>query len=271
MKSFLQILFFFLLITQIHFSQWTNQNPVPDGNDLWSTFFVDDNSGWIVGSGGFIKKTTNAGLDWIQQNSGTTLILKSIQFVNQSTGWICGESGLILKTTNGGTNWNSLISGTTDHLTDIHFSDLNTGYVVGFGGKILKTTNGGSAWVSLPSGTSSNLSAVDFIDTNSGYVIGGELGNWLILKTTDGGASWANKSSSFPYTYGFPITVEFINSDLGFVGGGITPHSNYIYKTTDGGNTWIQSILSPNLKEKETSQREQLNIYRSGGINSSKF
>ena len=69
---------------------------------LWSTFFVDDSTGWIVGSGGFIKKTTNAGNEWILQNSGTTLILKSVQFVDQNTGWICGESGLILKTTNGG-------------------------------------------------------------------------------------------------------------------------------------------------------------------------
>ena len=42
MKSFLQILLFFLLITQIHYPQWTNQNPVPDGNNLWSTFFIDD-------------------------------------------------------------------------------------------------------------------------------------------------------------------------------------------------------------------------------------
>ena len=255
----------------IVYPQWTNQNPVPDGNDLWSTFFVDDNIGWIVGSAGFIKKTTNSGLDWIQQNSGTTLTLKSVQFVDQNTGWICGEAGLILKTTDGGQNWFNQTSGTTEHLTDIEFLNFNAGYAVGFGGKILKTTNGGSAWLALASGTTSNLSAIDFIDTESGYIIGGELGNWLILKTTDGGAGWINKSSSFPYTYGFPITVEFINSDLGFVGGGITPHSNYIYKTTDGGNTWIQSILSPNLKGKEASQIELLNIYRSGGINSINF
>jgi photosystem II stability/assembly factor-like uncharacterized protein len=106
----LMLLSFFCIINI--YPQWTNQNPVPNGNDLWSTFFVDDNIGWIVGSDGFIKKTTNSGLDWIQQNSGTTLTLKSIQFINLNTGWICGEGGLILKTTNGGINWFSLTSGT---------------------------------------------------------------------------------------------------------------------------------------------------------------
>lgn len=72
--SLLRILIFFLLVTQIQYAQWTNQNPVPDGNDLWSTFFVDNNLGWIIGSEGFIKKTTNAGIEWVQQNSGTSLI-----------------------------------------------------------------------------------------------------------------------------------------------------------------------------------------------------
>ena len=132
MKFILQILLFFLLITQIHYSQWTNQNLVPNRDTLWSTFFIDDNTGWIVGTNGFIKKTTNAGNEWIEQNSGTTSILKSIQFVDQNTGWICGQGGLILKTTNGGQNWFSVTSGTTQHLTDIQFCDAYTGYVVGF-------------------------------------------------------------------------------------------------------------------------------------------
>ena len=148
MKKLYLITFFVILISSIIHSQWINQNPVPDGNNLWSTFFVDDNTGWIVGSEGFIIKTTNAGLDWVQQNSGTTVILKSVQFVNLNTGWICGEGGLILKTTNGGQNWFSLTSGTTEHLTDIHFYDVDTGYVVGYDGTILKTTDGGSVWSS---------------------------------------------------------------------------------------------------------------------------
>ena len=69
-KSLLFILLFIISLAS-SYPQWTNQNPVPEGNDIWSTFFVDDNTGWIVGSDGFIKKTSNAGIDWIQQNSGT--------------------------------------------------------------------------------------------------------------------------------------------------------------------------------------------------------
>ena len=139
MKKSLQFILLFIISLVSVYPQWTNQNPVPNGNDLWSTFFISDSTGWIVGSDGFIKKTTNAGIDWVQQNSGTDLILKTVQFIDQYTGWVCGEAGLILKTTDGGQNWISQPSGTTEHLTDINFSDVNTGYAVGFSGTILKT------------------------------------------------------------------------------------------------------------------------------------
>jgi hypothetical protein len=38
MISFLIILLYFLLLIQQQYPQWTNQIPVPDGNDLWYTF-----------------------------------------------------------------------------------------------------------------------------------------------------------------------------------------------------------------------------------------
>ena len=261
------IAFFIISISSIIPSQWTNQNPVPQGNDLWSTFFIDD-TGWIVGSEGFIKKTTNSGVDWIEQNSGTTLTLKSVQFINQSTGWICGESGLILKTTDGGVNWNSQASGTTQHLTDIHFYDLDTGYAVGHGGTILKTTNGGSSWTSQSSGTSSDLTSIDFVDALLGYAGGNEAGSIRVLKTTDGGINWINKVIGF--STGDLHTVEFINSNIGFVGGGASVSNFFIYKTIDGGDTWIQSTISPS-RPQEINQREQLGIYDAGGINSIYF
>ena len=267
MPKFNLIMLFIILITSGIYSQWTNQNPVPDGNDLWSTFFVDDSTGWIVGSGGFIKKTTNAGNEWIEQNSETTLILKAVQFVDQNTGWICGESGLILKTTDGGQNWLNQTSGTTEHLTSIDFCDINNGYIVGFGGTILKTSNGGLTWFTQSSGTLCDIYDIDLVDPLVGYAVGGEYGSYAILKTTDGGLSWTNKGSGFYYYYLFLLTVEFIDVNTGFIGGGYS-YQNLIFKTTDGGESWGELFLSTNLNKKEQNQEKQTIIYKSGGINS---
>lgn len=270
MKSLMQILFFFLLISPLSFSQWTNQNPVPDGNDLWSTFFADDSTGWIVGSGGFITKTTNAGAEWIQQNSGTNFTLTSVCFTNQNSGWICGDEGLILKTTNGGSDWFSLISGTTEHLTDIQFCNSDIGYVSGFGGTILKTTDGGLSWISLNTETTSNLYAIDFVDEFIGYAVGGDGDTISVLKTTDGGFNWIDKSSGFPQTKGYCLTVEFIDANTGFIGG--SNYSGFLHKTTDGGDTWGQSLSTLLLEQTEKNGKEQLSIYPSvAGIKSIYF
>ncbi|NWG29576.1 MAG: T9SS type A sorting domain-containing protein [Ignavibacteriaceae bacterium] len=256
MKKLNLITLCIILISSAIHSQWTNQNPVPDGNDLWSTFFVDDSTGWIVGSGGFIKKTTNAGNEWIAQNSGTTLILKSVQFVDQNTGWICGESGLILKTNDGGTSWDSLASSTTQHLSDIYFYDTNIGYVVGFNGTILKTTDSGSSWISLSSGTTNDLYSMDFVDAFVGYAAGEVNDTSSVIQTTDGGATWIDKSSGFPVTIGKCLAIEFIDASIGFIGCG-----HNLYKTTDGGDSWSQSKVSFALIQEELQNRELFGPY----------
>lgn len=272
MKPFLQTLLLLMLISQTQYSQWTNQNIVPDGNDLWSTFFVDDSTGWIVGSDGFIKKTSNAGLDWVEQSVETNLTLKTVQFINPNTGWICGESGLITKTTNSGNHWISLASGTSENLTDLHFYDANTGYVVGFAGTILKTTNGGSSWISQFSGVNVDLSSVDFVDANVGYAVGGgylQSNTSTIIKTTDGGLTWFELPLPFHHTSWSSLnTVEFIDANTGWIGVGYEDLlKGSIYKTTDGGNTWFQQYFG--TEEKVTEKHKENNTFDTGyGIRS---
>jgi photosystem II stability/assembly factor-like uncharacterized protein len=58
--------------------------------------------GYAAGSNGVILSSTNAGVNWVAQNSGTNTDLNSVCMINEFTGYICGNSGLILKTTNGG-------------------------------------------------------------------------------------------------------------------------------------------------------------------------
>jgi len=43
--------------------------------------------GWTVGFSGKIIKTTNEGTNWINQPSGASTDLFSVNFINTSTGW----------------------------------------------------------------------------------------------------------------------------------------------------------------------------------------
>ena len=49
-------------------AQWFWQNPLPQGNPLTSICFTDANTGWAVGTGGTIMKTTDGGSNWENQN-----------------------------------------------------------------------------------------------------------------------------------------------------------------------------------------------------------
>ncbi len=101
MKTILQTLFFFLLMTQVCFTQWELQ--MTDYLDFESVDFVNENIGWAVGNLGLISKTTNGGINWTTQISGTSNTLNSVYFIELNVGWTVGYQGIILKTTDGGT------------------------------------------------------------------------------------------------------------------------------------------------------------------------
>ena len=73
MKSVITLTALTLLLTQMSFSQWFWQNPLPQGNALLKVKFVSSNVGWAVGATGTILKTTDEGINWLIQTSGTTL------------------------------------------------------------------------------------------------------------------------------------------------------------------------------------------------------
>ena len=55
-------------------------------------------TGWVVGFGGTILKTSNGGEQWNAVSSGTSKKLSSVFFIDSSTGWVVGDGGTILKT-----------------------------------------------------------------------------------------------------------------------------------------------------------------------------
>jgi photosystem II stability/assembly factor-like uncharacterized protein len=81
-----------------------------DGGFTWSTVLYDQAiegitfeapaSGFAVGAGGRILHSTDLGVTWIDQSSGTSANLNRVSFTNDAlTGITVGEGGIILRTT----------------------------------------------------------------------------------------------------------------------------------------------------------------------------
>ncbi len=136
-------------------------------------YFTDCSNGWAVRGGNNISHTTNGGVNWYTQYSGSMVNLNSLYFTDKENGWVVGNGGLILNTTDGGNAWNVQISETSNSLHDIIFVNSNTGWIVGDSGTVLYTKDGGNTWKTQPViTTNSNLHAIQFINQNIGWVVG---------------------------------------------------------------------------------------------------
>jgi hypothetical protein len=128
----------------------------------------------VVGQNGTVLKTTDSGINWTTQTSGTTNTLFDVHFVDANNGWAIGARNTIIKTTNRGTTWapqTSGISNSSPTLNAVHFIDANTGWIVANGGIIQKTTNGGANWSVLNLPTPS-LNAIYFSNAETGWGAG---------------------------------------------------------------------------------------------------
>jgi photosystem II stability/assembly factor-like uncharacterized protein len=180
---------------------WSNI-PIPFPYSTRNAFdldFINENTGWIIGgkpnsTGGGITciKTTDGGLNWVQQpnDQGYSFLSVDIDMIDENTGYfIAGTTTSVFKTSNGGNNWNRLSSspgtGTYNKL-EIIASDAI--YLSGSSGQLFKSTNGGSTWTTIATPLASvALTAMDWIDEKNG-MIGGS--NGFIAKTTNGGLNW---------------------------------------------------------------------------------
>lgn len=142
---------------------------------------------WACGANGVILHSSDRGVTWKTQRSGTSVTLSAARFLDGNTGLAVGDGGTILITQNGGSTWGNASILKSENLASIDFSSSTTGVIVGTNGLLIRTTNGGTTWTSPSRRTAKNLNSVQFIDQSLG-VAAGDSGT--VVKTTDGGASW---------------------------------------------------------------------------------
>jgi len=207
-------------------------------NILTDVYFTSEDTGWVVGYGGAILKTTNGGGNWNVQTSGTSLNLHSVNFVTDQIGWIGGENGLQLKTTNGGSNWqSSTINSDIEDVHDVFFINENIGHAVisktilGSGyiyenyGDILNSTDGGSNWQIKYSIQDEIYFDLFAIDEDSWSV-----GTGIAAYSTNYGDNWNYVT---PPTMAELHSAFFINESTGWAVGDV------ILKSTNGGTSWL--------------------------------
>ena len=121
-----------------------------------------------------IQHTTNGGMSWTPQTSGTFNELYAVHFADSQNGWVVGQFGEILRTKDGGQTWRFQRSGVKANLNKIYLADTMHGIIVGDTGIILTTTDGGENWMKQVSGTENDL--MGFSISPEGMVVVGRGG-----------------------------------------------------------------------------------------------
>jgi photosystem II stability/assembly factor-like uncharacterized protein len=238
---FITMLVFFsvlCLVERTGAQEWQWSNPQPQGNMLWSVYFLNDNTGFAVGRMGTILKTTDGGTHWKVTYLQNHALLLSIHFYSNEVGIVVGNDGTILRTINEGETWEDRSIDPDLLLSSVYLVDSNTGYITAqrefpSDGMLYKTTDGGETWA-LTKSTNSSLSAVFSIGQDTVFV-GGFYG---IFRSVDGGLNWLDSVAT---TYRVE-TLYFTDSFNGIAAGG---GGNTVFmKTADGGNSWTSLYWS---------------------------
>ena len=215
-----------------------------------------------------IFKSTNAGDNWTDINSGLTGIDVPLTMVAGLTGIDVRTIAInplnhdliyagtfirgVFKSTNGGSSWFTVNNGLGDNqvstISDIIIDPVEpeTLYTCPFGQGIFKTINGGEEWYRIGEETvlPGRIFALAVDSTNTDIIYaGGGYSDAGVFKSTDGGDTWTEINNGF---IGFNkdvrcLLVDPVNPKNLYVAFFPYAGSNQggIYRSTDAGLTWF--------------------------------
>jgi photosystem II stability/assembly factor-like uncharacterized protein len=247
--------------------------PLVAAPQLLSFVMLDPLNGWGVTETDILR-TVDGGLTWggatpsgvsaVGQNSSTCfldtqhawLILPTVDF----------SAGTLYRTTDGGLTWNSTPLDFAS--AKIQFFDANSGVAfadlgAGAGSEavaLFSTSNGGADWTrvyindptvpgasnSLPLG--GQKTALGFRNATDGFVGGNTpvTDFFYLYETQDGGQSWESRSLLWPQNragyFAGVETIVFTSQVEGYIVVSLVGefYENFIYKTNNGGVSWVQ-------------------------------
>jgi len=185
---------------------------------------------------------------WEKISQPTDKLLRHVFFVDSLTGWCAGADGIIIHTTDGAISWTKKNSTVNTFIVDLYFLDKKLGWaltlrnLLPFGTTMLNTTNGGDEWLANDYPEDNVfMTTVFYFDSLYGW-----LGGSTIAGTTDGGLSWHEANIDSNLVSGLPVlNFNFYNKQFGYACGGVLDLAGVIWRTTDFGNNWSATGVSP--------------------------
>ncbi len=229
---------------------------------LFAMDALDANTAFAVGDRSALSITTDGGKTWkatkvkmeLDTSGGESLaaadpIFYGVKFVDAQNGWIVGEFGKIMHTTDGGETWKeqekTLLEGTgffdlldLPTLFSIHAVDGQHAVAPGLEGHVARTSDGGERWAfdKIDAGDVplvDPLYDVTILPDGTGWGVGaaGE-----VIRKGPADPAWTRaKIGQDVLTW--LRSISFSDPKNGWMVGGF----GLIFRTTDGGKTWLPS------------------------------
>jgi len=228
---------------------------------LFGLHALDAEHAWAVGDRSILTSTSDGGRTWrarkVQMEAdisgGESLaaadpVLYDVRFTDPQSGWIVGEFGKIMHTTDGGETWHeqekTLMEGTgifdlldLPTLYGVHMTDTQRGVAAGIEGHIARTSDGGERWtfdqIQVEYPLIDPLFRVIELPGGQGWAVGaaGE-----VVRRQPGESAW-KRAKLGQDVLTWLRGLSFSDENNGWLVGGY----GLIYRTTDGGKSWLPS------------------------------
>jgi hypothetical protein len=233
MKTFLKVLIFFLLLSQICFAQWVQTNG-PYGCSATALAVSEDNIFAGTSVGAFLS--TNNGTSWMTINSGlpSNANVNDFAFIGNNIFVATGEG--VFRSTNNGLSWTATASTIPGEVNGL--AVVGTNLFAGTWWGVYLSTDNGSSWVRADSNFSTYIYDFAVIDTN---IFAGTFGGRVFLSTNNG-LSWTQVDTSNNMNCCPAPCFTVIGNNL------LAVFGDTLFLSTDYGTSWtaINSALPPN-------------------------
>ena len=270
MKTFVQTLFFFLLVTQICFAQWV-QTSGPD--NMVVNAFVASGMNFFAGTSTGVFLSTDNGLTWTEANNGLTETDVHSLTISGTTLFAGTCYGGVFISSDNGYSWTESDSGLPSGSSSCCVNSLAASGENIFAGTegngVFLSTNNGISWSAVNSGLTSqsasvaNVYALAISDSN----LFAGTGEGIFLSTNNG-TNWHLASEGLPKStydstrYGRISSFALFHNESGgtniFAG-----TEDGVFLSTNNGNNW--TAANSGISENAAIDHLSVSTNNSGG------